>query len=640
MIDSVARLQSIINAAPYGAHLYELTEDDRLVFLGANQSADVILGVDHSQFVGKTLEESFPALIETSVPETYRRVARTGEPHQDLQVSYNEQGIEGAYEVHAVQTAPSHIAVFFRDVTEREKAEAALRDSNLRYRALFESALDPIMLIRDEKIVDCNPRAAASLGLERREDLLGKAPWEHSPEVQPDGRPSEEAARQRISRALSGDPQLFEWHCLRADGSDLHFEVSLSAANLQGGPLLYVVARDLTERRRELAERTRLQEQLRQAQKMEAIGRLAGGVAHDFNNLLTAIAGYADLALSRMEESSPSARHLGEIRKATDRAAALTRQLLTFSRKQVETPQTLDLNNVVLDMDRMLRRLLGEDVELTTHLADALYTIRADPSQMEQVLLNLAVNARDAMPQGGKLTLETVSVDLDETYARQHTGITPGPHVMLAISDTGCGMDEEVLSHIFEPFFTTKAKGKGTGLGLSTVYGIVQQSGGGVWVYSEVGKGTTFRVYLPAVSGAPSAVMASSQVPTPPRGTERLLIVEDDEAVRALLSHILGTSGYTVLVASQGTEALELFRAESEHIDLVITDVIMPGMNGRELAARLQEIRPATKVLFVSGYTNDAIAQHGVLDRGVAFLPKPFTTDALARKVREVLESE
>ncbi|MFL6208757.1 MAG: response regulator [Pyrinomonadaceae bacterium] len=384
----------------------------------------------------------------------------------------------------------------------------------------------------------------------------------------------------------------------------------------------------------------RREEQLRQVQKMEAIGRLAGGVAHDFNNLLTAINGYTDLALRKLDEGAPLRRNFTEIKKAAERAGGLTRQLLAFSRKQVLQPKVVNLNSVVAETDTMLRRLIGEDIDLLTVLDPALAQVKADPGQIEQVIMNLAVNARDAMPQGGKLTIATANVDLDATYARQHAPVQPGPYVMLAVSDTGLGMDAATQAQIFEPFFMTKELGKGTGLGLATIYGIVKQSGGYIWVYSEVGRGTTFKVYLPRVeSAADAAAQARNVQPALQVGTETVLLVEDEPAVRSMSREILTLSGYNVLEAQHGPEALDIVAQHAGQIDLMLTDVVMPYMSGRELAARLQPARPAMRVLYMSGYTDDAIVHHGVLDSGLAFLEKPFTPDVLTAKVRSVLDN-
>ena len=389
----------------------------------------------------------------------------------------------------------------------------------------------------------------------------------------------------------------------------------------------------------EITERKRLEEQLLQSQKMEAVGQLAGGVAHDFNNILTAIVGYTDLLAAELASNVRQLEDLEEIRKAARRAAALTRQLLAFSRKQVLEPRIIDVNAVVLNLDKMLRSLISENIELKTDLADNLGAARADPNQIEQVIMNLAINARDAMPDGGTVTIETGNVTLDDAYAGQHVSVIPGEYVMLAVSDTGCGMDAKTQSRIFEPFFTTKPAGRGTGLGLSTVYGIVKQTGGNIWLYSEPGKGTTFKVYLPAIAALPEDIGKVAPAEAPRRGAGTVLVVEDDEQLRRLTHRALDAQGYTVLVADRGGTALDIARRHKGEIDLLLTDVIMPDTNGRKLAETIRAARPGMRVLYMSGYPDGAIASHGMLEPGVAYLAKPFTTEAITRRVREVLEA-
>jgi PAS domain S-box-containing protein len=389
----------------------------------------------------------------------------------------------------------------------------------------------------------------------------------------------------------------------------------------------------------EITERKRLEEQLMQSQKMEAIGQLAGGVAHDFNNILTAIVGYTDLLTAEFDGNARQLEDLEEIRKAARRAAALTRQLLAFSRKQVLEPRIIDVNDVVLNLDKMLRSLISENIELKTELATDLAAARADPNQLEQVIMNLAINARDAMPEGGTLTIETGNATLDQAYASQHVSVIPGDYVMLAVSDTGCGMDQDTQARIFEPFFTTKPPGRGTGLGLSTVYGIVKQSGGNIWLYSEVGKGTTFKVYLPAIEAAPEQAGKPAVAETGRSGGGTVLVVEDDDQLRRLAHRALAAQGYVVLEADRGATALDLARRHKGAIDLLLTDVVMPDTNGRKLADALRAMRPGLRVLFMSGYPDGAISKHGILEHGVAYLAKPFTTEAITRKVREVLEA-
>jgi PAS domain S-box-containing protein len=420
---------------------------------------------------------------------------------------------------------------------------------------------------------------------------------------------------------------------LRRDGKEIPVSQVIIAHKDSNGNVefLSTIGRDVSETRL-------LEEQLRQSQKMEAVGRLAGGIAHDFNNLLTVISSTAELAARELREGDPLRAELAAIGDAGARAAALTRQLLAFSRKQVLHPTVVDLNTLVANVEAMLRRVIGEDIDLVARPGQGLASVKVDPGQIEQVILNLAINSRDAMPNGGTLTIETGNVLLDETYAKSHAGAQPGPQVMLAISDTGSGMDEATRQRVFEPFFTTKVPGKGTGLGLSTAYGIIKQSGGYIWVYSELGIGTTFKIYLPQVEEAPresrpAAVVAAA------RGSERILIVEDEESLRGVAGRILESAGYTVLVAGTGAEALRLLERHLGRVHLLLTDVVMPGMNGRDLAKRLEVSHPEIKILYTSGYSDDAIASNGMLDEGVHFIGKPYTIAELTHKVREVLDS-
>ena len=397
---------------------------------------------------------------------------------------------------------------------------------------------------------------------------------------------------------------------------------------------------DSENRRKEAEEALRKsEEQLRQWQRVEAIGRLAGGVAHDFNNLLMTILGCSELLLRDFDPQDPRREEVEEIRRAAQRATSLTHQLLAFGRRQVLQPQVLGLNEIVENMNRMLRRLIGEDIQLLILLSPALWPVKVDPGQMEQVIMNLVVNARDAMPAGGRLTIETANVNLDDAYAQRHISVKPGAYVMLAVTDTGCGMDAQTQSHLFEPFFTTKEKGKGTGLGLSTVYGIIKQSGGNIWAYSEIGKGSSFKVYLPRVEEARTAYPQKPIAVSPQEGTETILLVEDEDAVRVMISRILRSKGYKVLEARHGQEAIQICGHHRGPVHLMVTDVVMPQMSGRELADRLTPLRPEMRLLYMSGYPDNAIVQHGVLDPGTAFLQKPFTLDALEGKVRELLDS-
>jgi signal transduction histidine kinase len=441
-----------------------------------------------------------------------------------------------------------------------------------------------------------------------------------------------DASRDDVEMRLTNNIEgTYELEGRRQDGKKLFLEATARTHVMRGRTVRITALRDMTERRA-------LESQFRQAQKMEAVGRLAGGVAHDFNNLLTVILSYTDMLIEGVSPRDPRTEDLGEIRKATVTAASLTRQLLAFSRQQVIEPRLINLNEIVESSEKMLRRLIGEDIEVQTTLSSAPLTVMIDPGQLEQVIMNLAVNARDAMPTGGKLTLETANVTLDAEHARDHWPVTPGKFAMLAMSDIGCGMDEQTRTLMFEPFFTTKAVGQGTGLGLATVYGIVKQSNGFIWVYSEPGKGTSFKIYFPLLDQTPEQYAIREHSEAPLGGTETILLAEDATAVRIAARQILERFGYTVLEAANGTDALSIAQNRGT-IDLLLTDVVMPEMSGRELVDRFAKLRPNTRVLFMSGYTDDAIVRHGVLRAGAAYLQKPFSPETLARKVREVLDS-
>ncbi len=434
--------------------------------------------------------------------------------------------------------------------------------------------------------------------------------------------------------------------CSITGGAGMGTPSSAEIENPNGIPLLIVTCPLRSENgevkgfvhiARDLSEQKKLESQLVMSRKMEAVGKLAGGIAHDFNNLLTAIIGYSEFLDARFPEGDPSKREIGEIRKAADHAASLTRQLLAYSRQQILQPRVIGINLVVSEMDRMLRRLIGEDIDFVTKLDASLWNVKADPGQISQVVMNLAINARDAMPGGGKLTIETANVSLNEEYCRVRDVMEPGPYVMLAVSDTGIGMSAETIARMFDPFFTTKATGKGTGLGLSTVYGIVKQSKGYIWVYSEPGHGSTFKVYLPETEEREDAVAETASPAVDLRGDETVLVVDDDGGILKLTSDCLARSGYRVLSARDGEDALRVAEDHDGEISLLVTDVIMPKMGGKDLSRQLAERRPGIKVLYMSGYTDNAIVHHGVLEAGMAFLQKPYTPESLARKVREVL---
>jgi two-component system cell cycle sensor histidine kinase/response regulator CckA len=521
-------------------------------------------------------------------------------------------------------TCTGTIAVI-SDITGQKQAQERLK----LLATAVEQAAESIIITDPEGLIQyVNPAFERTTGFSIA-DTVGKTP--------------------RILNSGKQDQAFYEnlWRCLkrgevwtghftnkRKDGSLFEEEATISPVRDASGEIINFVAV-----KRDVTKEVGLEQQLIQSQKMEAVGTLAGGIAHDFNNLLTAIVGYSQLAMGKLKGADPLRADIAEIEKAGQRAAALTSQLLAFSRRQVFQPKILDLNALVTDLQKMLRRLIGEDIDMVALLDLELGAVKADPSQLQQVIMNLVVNARDAMPYGGKLTIETANVELDREYTSRHIEVMPGSYVMISITDTGCGMDQKTRAHIFDPFFTTKELGRGTGLGLSTVYGIVKQSGGYIWVYSEPGRGSTFKVYLPRVV-EPVEEAGDSAKPAPlPNGTETLLLVEDEQAVRELAARVLKERGYRVLQAGNGIEALRISAAKpANEIQLLVTDVVMPNMDGPDLASRLKQSQGDLRVLYVSGYTDKAIVHRGVLDEGTPFLQKPFTPEALARKVREVLD--
>ena len=520
-----------------------------------------------------------------------------------------------------------------RDISERRRAEEVVRASEQRFRDLVENANDIIFTC----------------------DMLGNITSLNRAGERVTGYTAEEALKMNIAQAVSPDDiakvrhmlsrkraadvaTVYDLELITKSGGRAAVEIS-SRAILKDGQAVGVqgIARDITDRQRMENDLRTSQAQLQQSQRLEAVGQLAGGVAHDFNNLLTAIIGYSDFALRKMRANNPIRRDIEEIKKAANRAATLTRQLLAFSRKQILKPEVLDLNLVVGDMHKMLERLIGEDIDLVTTLGSDADPVKADRGQLEQIIMNLVVNARDAMPFGGSVTIETANVVFDEAYTAEHVPVKPGKYVMLAVSDTGLGMDANTQLHIFEPFFTTKELGKGTGLGLSTVYGIVKQSGGFIWVYSELNVGTTFKIYLPSLTELhfDQELMSIDTAERSETGT--VLLVEDDPLVRNVALRALESAGYKVLESGNGLGALAMAHSCDDEIDLLITDVVMPLMGGRELAQELSALHPKTSILFMSGYTDDAVVRHGIMDKDIEYLQKPFTPESLVRRVSEVL---
>lgn len=523
----------------------------------------------------------------------------------------------------------AHVLALMEDVTERHQAEEALRKSEAYFRSLIENISDIITVLDiDGTIRFESPSIERVMGY-TPDELIGKNAFSL---VYPfDLATVQNALAERVS--IPGPAPSMELRIKHKDGSWRNLEII--GNNLLDDPAvnsIVVTSRDITERKQ-------LEEQLRQAQRMEAVGQLTAGIAHDFNNLLTTINGFAELIRQELAPDDPSSEMIGKVLHAGQRAADLVSQLLAFSRKQIIQPQVLNLNSVVVEMDKMLQRTIGEHIELKTMLSPDLHPIKMDPVQIEQVILNLSLNARDAMPNGGRLTIETANVWLNEDYVASHFETEPGAYVRLAVSDTGTGISREIQAHIFEPFFTTKEVGQGTGLGLATVYGIIKQSSGSIQVYSEPGQGTVFKLYLPQAEAAPRKLI-HTQIPAEmPTGTETILLVEDAAGVREFTLNTLQAQGYTVIEAQDGQEALQLAAEQTNHIHLLLTDVVMPGISGQVLAQQLIQSRPDLKILYMSGYTDNAIAHHGVLEPGIAFLQKPFSPVTLAQKVRDVLDS-
>jgi two-component system cell cycle sensor histidine kinase/response regulator CckA len=611
-----------------------ITIDERGTIIFINKSVERVFGYQVSEVLGKDITILLGEQMRFALKVALNKYINTGDKDLNWEAvelaALHKNGQEIPMELSLgefVRNGKRFLTGIARDISERKRAEHELRKSEERYRDLVENARD-IIYTQDLEgnYTSINKAGEQLTGYTRAEALKMNLMQTIAPEYR-------EKAREMIRRKLAGEAEtIYDLEILTKHGGQVAFEVNTRLIYQNGVPVgVQGIARDVTERKH-------LEAQLRQSQKLEAVGQLAGGVAHDFNNLLTVILGYSEMMLRRLEPSNPLHRNLEEIKKAAERASSLTRQLLAFSRKQVLQPKVIDLNAVVADMGKMLLRLIGEDIELITDLKPSLARVKADPGQIEQVLMNLAVNARDAMPRGGTIMITTDNVVLKDELAQKYVSIEPGPHVMLTVSDTGRGMDADTQARVFEPFFTTKGSGKGTGLGLATVYGIVKQSGGNIWLYSEPGKGTTFKIYLPRVDDAASEQEIACMQPLP-KGTETVLLVEDEEQVRRIIKEVLERQGYKVLSASNGEEALRLAADQRIEIHLLLTDVVMPQMSGRELAERLGKERQQLKVLYMSGYTDDAIVRHGLLEETLNFIQKPFDSAGVARKVREVLDS-
>jgi PAS domain S-box-containing protein len=630
--ESENRFRQVVEGAPEGI---VVESDGRVQYL--NPAALRLMGAQSaSELVGRPLLDNIHPEEREEVVRRGESLAR-GEPVPAAERRFLR--VDGSESVGIVSVTrleyggSSATMVFFHDISDQKRAQAALRESEERFRHVVESAPEGIIVESGRRMQYLNPVAVRLLGADSASQLLGRSVRSI---IHPDEREMAERRAEAVDRG--------EWvpaaerRFLRLDGGEFVSDTSITHLEYDGRPTILVFLHDISDRKRIEAEHAFLEAQLRQAQKMESVGRLAGGVAHDFNNHLTVINGYCDMLLADFPEGHPVRESLEEIRSAGERAAALTAQLLAFSRKQIAELRPVSLNEVVADAGRMLRRLIGEDVEIVTNLAAEPAVVIADLGQMNQVLMNLAVNARDAMPEGGKLVIETGTEEIGDQCASLHPDAQPGRFVVLSVSDTGVGMDREVLQRIFEPFFTTKKTGAGTGLGLATVYGIVHQSGGWVTASSEPGCGACFRVYLPAACPA-EPTLGEAPHARDDRGSETVLLVEDHPEVLRLTREILREKGYRLLEACNGAEALSVAASHAGPIDALVTDVVMPGMNGPELAARLLQQRPLVKVLFTSGYPAGALGTQGVLDPGMAYLPKPFTAAQLALKLRQVIEA-
>jgi len=606
-----------------------------------NDSLSRLLGYSRDEMMGMNNRQYTDKENAQKLYQAFNRVYRTGEPTKRfdwgiIRKDGTKRYIEPSVSLIKNSSGqPIGFRGIVRDITERKLAEEVIKDSEERYRTAIENSNDGVAIVKGDFHLYVNQKLLEMFGYNHPEEIVGKPV---SVTVHPDDR--DRVMEITLKRQKGKDvPSKYEFKGIRKDGDIIYVEVSATKTTYRGEAVSLAYLRDITEHKRVEQEMMNLQDQLRQSQKIEAIGRLAGGISHDFNNLLTVIKGYSQLSLLEFKEGDPLRGNLEEINNAADRAADLTHQLLAFSRRQILEFKVIDLNTALRNLEKMLRRVIGENIELVIHLPEDLGGVKTDPGQIEQVIMNLAVNARDAMPEGGKLVIETANVELDEEYVRNHVAVKTGGYVMLAVSDTGVGMTPEVRDRVFEPFFTTKEEGKGTGLGLATVYGIVKQSGGNIWVYSELGKGTTFKIYFPRVDEPLDEISEKVTVGKELlRGSETILVVEDEEEVRRLTVRIFKELGYEVLEAGQGIDTFPVADEHKGPIHLLLTDVVMPKMSGRELAERLKPLYPKMKVLYMSGYTDNAITHHGVLEKGINYIPKPFTVDGLARKVREVLD--
>jgi len=624
--ESETQYQLLFDSSPLPMWVFDRKS---LGFLAVNEAAIRHYGFSRDEFADMTLRDIRP---DADIPRLREHMSRPRRGLQNAEV-WRHRKKDGSI-IHVEITAHSldfqgreAELVLAHDVTDRKRAEERLRQSEERFSKAFRSSPFGIVIATESKgrMVDANPAFLKMVGY-NREDVIGRTAKELN--LWTEAHQSDLIHQQFVNQDHA---KLFEVRFKSQSGEVKLVEFATERIQLHDEPCVLAIIHDVTEPRR-------LEQQLRQAQKMEAMGRLAGGIAHDFNNLLSIIIGYCELCQEQLDSNHPVGKHVEQIKKAGERAASLTRQLLAFSRQQVLQPRTLNLNAVVNGISKMLLRVIGEHISLIFKPAESLSSVRVDFGQAEQVLLNLALNARDAMPEGGKIVIETANVELDENYSQIHEVIKSGSYVMLSVSDTGVGMDHATLSRIFEPFFTTKGPTRGTGLGLSTVYGIVKQSGGYIWVYSEPFRGTAVKIYLPSIDQPAESLVPLKRTVSFPTGTETILLIEDDEALRKVTISLLQSSGYKVLEANSAAAAIDISRHFENNIDLLLSDVIMPGKSGPDLAIDVRRYRPEIKLLYVSGYTGDMIAHQGVLDPGITLLSKPFSKEALLTTVRGVLD--
>jgi two-component system, cell cycle sensor histidine kinase and response regulator CckA len=626
--ESEARNQALIHAIP------DLIFTNRRngEFLAVHAPDPRLLASPPEAILHRQLDAILPKPIADQCLKAIAAALDSG-AMQELTYSLPLEGQERHFEARVAPCTHDTVITIVRDITERRRAEKTLRESEQKHRLLFDNSGDAIF-IHDEagRILAANQTACKRLGYNHSELMSMSAAQVDSPLDAPH-------VPDRIARLKTHGRIEFETVHRHKDGSPVSTEVSARQITWDGQPAVMSICRDITERKRAEAEKAKLEADLHQSQKMESIGRLAGGVAHDFNNMLTVILGRVELALDQVDPAHPAHADLEEIRHAADRSANLTRQLLAFARRQTVAPKILDLNETVEGMLQMLQRLIGENIALAWHPAGQLWPVKMDPSQIDQILANLCVNARDAIAGVGQITMETGNTAFDQAYCADHPGFAPGEFAWLSVSDNGCGMDRQTLDHIFEPFFTTKSIGQGTGLGLATVYGIVKQNNGFIHSYSEPGQGTTFHIYLPRHVGKQEQMQQEGPVRPATRGHETLLLVEDEPSILKLTARMIAQQGYAVLSAGTPGEAIRLAREHAGEIHLLMTDVVMPEMNGRDLARNLLSLYPQLKRLFMSGYPADVIAHQGILEAGVYFIQKPFSQQSLAAKIREVLDS-